>query len=93
MKLSSHTEIPYIHLIRVVACFLVVTLHSIHQASFYSPTTLTAKLFNIFVGDITMACVPLFFMITGILIPIKDSDNISSKPNGNFQVYYEKNIL
>ena len=76
--MTNHREIPYIHLIRVVACFLVVTLHSIHQASFYSPTTLTAKLFNIFVGDITMACVPLFFMITGILIlPIKDSDYIS----------------
>lgn len=77
-SITNNREIPYIHLVRVVACIMVVMLHSIHQPAFYAPNTLLDKLYTIFVGDVTMSCVPLFFMITGVLIlPIKQPEYLS----------------
>lgn len=84
LKSIENREIPYIHLIRVVACILVIATHSIYQPTFYFPDTLAAKLYTIFMGDVTIACVPLFFMITGALIlPIRQPD---------YQSFYHKRI-
>lgn len=61
-------EIPYLHLIRVVACIMVVFLHSLPT---FKIEGLDQK-FQIFITYFTLPCVPLFFMISGILLlPVK----------------------
>lgn len=63
------TEIPYIHTIRCIACIMVVMLHTLPNFTIYGDDLLYKNLVYIF----TKPCVPLFFMLTGILLlPIKD---------------------
>ena len=63
-------DIGYIHIIRVVACIMVGFLHSLPSGEFV--TDGFNSLFKRGIMLMTSPCVPLFFMITGILIlPIK----------------------
>lgn len=58
-------EIPYIHLIRVFACLMVILLHSASGHIFIDAID---KYYYTFINGVTRPCVPLFFMITGALI-------------------------
>lgn len=61
-------EIPYLHFIRVVACIMVVFLHSLPSFKIEG----FDLYFQILITYLTLTSVPLFFMISGILIlPVK----------------------
>ena len=63
-------DIAYIHVIRVIACIMVVCLHSLPSHGYMLETV--DGLFKTGITIITQPCVPLFFMITGVLLlPIK----------------------
>lgn len=82
--MDQNKEIAYIHLIRVIACFLVVSCHSMANLNFFPPSEFSEKLFVFLSSNVNMSCVPLFFMLTGILIlPIKQPDTFS---------FYQKRI-
>lgn len=66
-------EIPYIHLMRVIACILVVTLHCLPNTSYVIEGM--DGVFRQIIIYLTHPCVPLFMMITGVLLlPFKDSN-------------------
>lgn len=68
MEMTTKTHIGWVDLLRVIACFLVVLSHSCDPfvALFDSdrPTFLT----GVFTGSFVRACVPLFVMMTGVLL-------------------------
>lgn len=68
-------EIPYLHVVRVVACIMVVCLHSLPA---FAPDSFWDKAFKMGVIFFTRPCVPLFLMITGVLLlPYKGTDMMS----------------
>lgn len=68
-------EIPYLHTVRVIACIMVVCLHSLPA---FTPNTFVDSAFKIGVIYFTRPCVPLFLMITGVLLlPYKGTDMMS----------------
>ena len=77
-------EIPYIHLIRVVACFMVVALHSINISVNLTPGSMDAY-FPRIIQLLTRPCVPLFFMISGVLLLPYNKDN-------DLVTYYKKRL-
>lgn len=80
---SARQEIKWIHLLRVVACMMVVSLHSLPPADEFVLTDAEVNFKNIIIL-LTKPCVPLFFMITGFLIlPYKESD---------FMLFYKKRL-
>lgn len=68
MKASTKTHIAWVDLLRVVACFLVVICHAcdpfVGQFGDNYPEFLTGAL----VGSFVRPCVPLFVMISGVLL-------------------------
>lgn len=71
-------DIPWIHLVRVIACIMVVCLH-VSTASREYYLTHSDKIFNRLAYLSTKPCVPLFFMVTGFLIlPYKNGDDIKT---------------
>lgn len=73
-----HKDIPWIHLLRGIACLMVVCLHCQTAANFY-PLDEGTRHFDSVVSLVTKPCVPLFFMITGYLIlPYKYGNDIMS---------------
>lgn len=77
-------EIPWIHLVRVLACIMVVCLHVCSAANSYPKDNFDAAFLNS-IYYATKPCVPLFFIVTGYLIlPYKSGDNIMS--------FYKKRI-
>lgn len=84
--MENRKEIPYIHLIRVFACFLVVTIHSKHLFEDYDVAN--HPFVDVYFGKmcslVCASCVPLFFMVTGALIlPIKET---------SVSIFYKKRI-
>lgn len=77
-KHSVKKDIPWIHLVRVLACLMVVCLH-VSTASRDYPLEHIDTAFNNAVYILTKPCVPLFFMVTGFLIlPYKNGEDIMS---------------
>lgn len=75
-------DLAYIHILRVVACMMVVFLHSLPSSNEFI-TNGYDSLFRQGIMILTSPCVPLFFMITGILIlPIEQG----------IKTFYEKRI-
>lgn len=67
-------EIPYIHFVRVVACTMVVMLHTLPPASLYHLDADLSRMWYNLIVLICKPCVPLFLMITGSLIlPYNDN--------------------
>lgn len=62
---------PFLDLIRVVACFLVIVLH---VAAINFPVFSDTWMINVFWDGISRMCVPLFFMISGFLFLDKQID-------------------
>lgn len=62
-------EIPYLHYVRVIACFMVVMLHASPHPQPYT----IDYYFTVLIQFFTRPCVPLFFMVSGVLLlPYKD---------------------
>lgn len=69
-------EIPWLHLVRAMACLMVVCLHVVSAADAY-PKSSADGFFVQLVWVATRPCVPLFFMITGFLIlPYRNGDDL-----------------
>lgn len=66
-------EIPYLHLIRVVAVLMVICLHCLPSAWLIEGID---KTFYAVVFFLTRPCVPLFFMISGVLLLPMENDII-----------------
>lgn len=65
-------EIPYIHYVRVLACIMVVMLHCLPHPE---PST-SDYYFTVLVQFFTRPCVPLFFMVSGVLLLPYNDNNI-----------------
>ena len=81
---QKHRDIPWIHLLRVLACLMVISLHCSTVARGFTMDELTRH-FDVLVSVATKPCVPLFFMITGYLIlPYRNGDDVMT--------FYKKRI-
>jgi surface polysaccharide O-acyltransferase-like enzyme len=81
---QSHKDIPWIHLLRVLACLMVISVHCQTAAGNFTVDELTRH-FDMLVTAATKPCVPLFFMITGYLIlPYRNGDDVKT--------FYKKRI-
>lgn len=69
-------DIPWIHLLRVIACVMVVCLHSLPDGSL----TGIDSYFRYLIILLTRPCVPLFLMITGFLLLRNQSSDIDPVP-------------
>lgn len=77
-NMNEKKDIPWIHLVRVIACIMVVCLH-VSTASREYPWAYSDRIFHYLVYLLTKPCVPLFFMVTGFLIlPYKNGDDIKT---------------
>lgn len=77
-NVNEKKDIPWIHLVRVIACIMVVCLHVSDASREYS-WTYSDKIFHRLIYLLTRPCVPLFFMVTGFLIlPYKNGDDIKT---------------
>ena len=82
--MTERKEIPWIHVVRVLACVLVVCLHVSTAAGDY-PLTHIDTTFKHLVYLLTKPCVPLFLIVTGFLIlPYRNGDD--------FMSFYRKRI-
>lgn len=68
MEFQSREHIGWIDLLRVVACFLVVLSHCCDPFVARFDADRGAFLTGVFTGSFVRACVPLFVMMTGVLL-------------------------
>ncbi len=80
-------ELPFIYLVRVVACAAVVTIHTVSSnvASIGEISSLVWWIDNIIDSSVVWA-VPLFVMISGALV-------LDSRRNGAWYAFYRKRFL
>lgn len=74
-KDSRTSEIPWINWLRVLACIMVVCLHSLPAVEIPEPG---GRIFFQLVYAFTRPCVPLFLMITGFLLLRKQRSDIEA---------------
>lgn len=67
-------EIPYLHLVRMVACVMVVCLHTLPTSAFAVEGW--DGYFKSSVIWLTRPCVPMFLMITGVLLLPYQGENL-----------------
>lgn len=68
LHLSSEKRNLNIDLIRVIACFLVVSVHFFANTDFYAQEIRGVQMFIfVFLRNFSMVCVPLFMILTGYL--------------------------
>ena len=68
MEMQGREHIGWIDLLRVVACFLVVLSHCCDPFVARFDADRGAFLTGVFTGSFVRACVPLFVMMTGVLL-------------------------
>ncbi|MBB4035931.1 surface polysaccharide O-acyltransferase-like enzyme [Dysgonomonas hofstadii] len=68
MKNTSSEHIVWVDLLRVLACFLVVVAHSCDPFVARFDTNHSEFLTGAFIGSLVRPCVPLFVMISGLLL-------------------------
>ena len=74
MELKKRENIGWIDLLRVIACFLVVLSHSCDAFVAQFSNNHGAFLTGTLIGSSVRACVPLFVMMTGVLMfPVRYS--------------------
>lgn len=72
MEIKKKESIGWIDLLRVIACFLVVFSHCCDPFVASFDTDRTSFLTGVLSGSLVRACVPLFVMMTGVLLlPIR----------------------
>ena len=74
MEISKRENIGWIDLLRVVACFLVVFSHCCDPFVAQFDNDRSTFLTGVFSGSFVRACVPLFVMMSGVLLfPVRIS--------------------
>ena len=68
MKTNSKEHIVWVDLLRVVACFLVVLSHSCDPFVGQFDNNHSEFLTGAFIGSLVRPCVPLFVMMSGVLL-------------------------
>lgn len=68
MKTESKGHIAWIDLLRIVACFLVVLAHCCDPFVGQFDNNRPEFLSGVFIGSLVRPCVPLFVMISGVLL-------------------------
>lgn len=72
---SADSRIGWIDLLRVLACFMVVLSHACDPFVGQFDNDYTAFLTGTAIGSLVRPCVPLFVMMTGVLLlPVPDRD-------------------
>lgn len=72
MEIKSRENIGWIDLLRIIACFLVVLSHCCDPFVAQFDNDRPAFLTGVFSGSFVRACVPLFVMMSGVLLfPIR----------------------
>ncbi len=72
MKITPREQIGWIDLLRVLACFLVIVSHSCDPFVGRFDTNYSEFLNGAFIGSMVRCCVPLFVMMSGVLLlPVK----------------------
>lgn len=81
MKTTPGEHLGWIDLLRVTACFLVIVSHSCDPFVGQFDNNHTEFLSGAFIGSLVRACVPLFVMMSGVLLlPVKmDMSSFYSK--------------
>lgn len=73
MKTTKREQIVWIDLLRIVACFLVIIAHACDPFVGKTDSNYNEFFSGALMGSLVRACVPLFVMISGILLlPIKE---------------------
>lgn len=73
MKTTKKEQIVWIDLLKIVACFLVVVAHSCDPFVGKTSSNYPEFVSGAILGSLVRSCVPLFVMITGVLLlPIKE---------------------
>lgn len=76
MELKKKETIGWVDLLRVIACFLVVFSHSCDPFTGLFDSDRNAFLTAVFSGSMVRCCVPLFVMMSGVLLfPIRININ------------------
>lgn len=76
MELKKKKTIGWVDLLRVIACFLVVFSHSCDPFTGLFDSDRNAFLTAVFSGSMVRCCVPLFVMMSGVLLfPIRININ------------------
>ncbi|MDE7397635.1 MAG: acyltransferase [Muribaculum sp.] len=79
MSLRRRETIGWIDLLRVVAAFLVVFSHNCDSFIASFDTDYSQFLCGVWVGSLTRQCVPLFVLMTGVLLlPVREDESLSS---------------
>ena len=79
MDSVKHEKIGWIDLLRVIACFLVVFSHSCDAFVAQFDADRASFLTGTLCGSLVRACVPLFVMMTGVLLlPVATGSDLTS---------------
>lgn len=68
MEKKVQGEMGWVNLLRIIACFLVVLSHSCDPFVSQFDTNRQSFLTGVFTGSFVRACVPLFVMMSGVLL-------------------------
>lgn len=72
MEIKKKDNIGWIDLLRIIACFLVVFSHCCDPFVAQFDNDRTSFLTGVWMGSLVRPCVPLFVMMTGVLLfPIR----------------------
>ena len=75
MELKKKENIGWIDLLRVLACFFVVFSHSCDAFIGQFDANRESFLTGVFLGSLMRPCVPIFVMMTGVLLLPPDPSN------------------
>ena len=85
MEINKRNNIVWIDLLRITACFIVVFAHCCDPFVANFDNNSNIFLTGVFCGSLTRPCVPLFVMITGVLLlPLKSDERLDT--------FYKKRI-
>lgn len=85
MENNNRNNIAWIDLLRITACFIVVFAHCCDPFVANFDNNSNIFLTGVFCGSLTRPCVPLFVMLTGVLLlPLKSEERLST--------FYKKRI-
>lgn len=79
MELKEKVNIGWIDLLRVLACFLVIFSHCCDGFVAQFDSDRESFLTGVFLGSLVRPCVPIFVMMTGVLLlPIKTGHSLNA---------------
>lgn len=89
METTTKEHLGWIDLLRVLACFLVVLSHCCDPFVAQFDADRSAFLTGMFTGSTVRCCVPLFVMMTGVLLlPVPDPACPLSTASGSGESHF-----